>query len=73
MMRYFFDTVDQGVARRDSIGVDCETELYARKLARRALAEMFAEAKTDGSETLVIRVRDAEGGVFEGRLSYTEQ
>lgn len=70
-MRYFFDTVDPSGARRDAVGVDCPSKNGARRLARKALGEMFSESLSEGDETYEISVRDHAGAtVFAGTLGY---
>ena len=70
-MRYYFDTVDPSGSRRDGVGVDCPSDNSARRLARKALGEMFSESFNEGDETYGISVRDNAGAtVFAGTLAY---
>lgn len=70
-MRYFFDTTGADGARHDPVGVECASNAIARRLARRALGEMFSDSKGDGDESFTISVRDADGrSVFDAHLAY---
>ncbi len=70
-MRYFFDTIDPSGARRDGVGIDCPSDNSARRLARKALGEMFSESHDEGDERYEILVRNNAGAtVFAGTLAY---
>lgn len=70
-MRYYFDTVDPSGSRRDGVGVDCPSDNSARRLARKALGEMFSESLNQCDETYEILVRNNAGAtVFAGTLAY---
>ena len=71
MVRYFFDTYDDGNVLKDDVGLDCPDLEAVRDQAALSLAELARDV-LPGSvrRVLAVKVHDGQQTVLEARLTF---